>query len=406
MKKIHYGWFVCLVCTGVMFSALGLTSTAFSVFLPYLIKAAHLTNTEGGLIPTIRPIVSMIIVFFSDQSYRKFGMRYSLVLGCLSLACAYLFFSFASLPFYMIAAMFAGVSYALGGMLTISLLIHAWFDSDRGMAIGFCSAGSGLASFIVPPVVTAIIEKYSVREALIVPAIFAVVIAVLTILVVRDKPEDKGLQPYRNDKAESKKKTATNFEEGTENKFIWNTSIVAVFLMGVVGYGMIQNQGLLYTTSGQSPMFVSMIISLCGIIVMIIKPIYGKVMDQIGAYKANFLFLSVLLAGGILSTMADTRSKVIAICATICLGISLPIASVGPSLYANDIGGKEKHAKILKIYQLAIPIGQIIVGPLPGILADKTGSYVAGYIFMTGVAVAAFILIQLAYSRLLIEKRK
>ena len=143
MKKIHYGWFVCLVCTGVMFSALGLTSTAFSVFLPYLIKAAHLTNTEGGLIPTIRPIVSMIIVFFSDQIYRKFGMRYSLVLGCLSLACAYLFFSFASLPFYMIAAMFAGVSYALGGMLTISLLIHAWFDSDRGMAIGFCSAGCG-----------------------------------------------------------------------------------------------------------------------------------------------------------------------------------------------------------------------------------------------------------------------
>ena len=103
--------------------------------------------------------------------------------------------------------------------------------------------------------------------------------------------------------------------------------------------------------------------------------------------------------------MANTKNLVIAVCAVICLGISLPIASVGPSLYANDIGGKENHAKILKIYQLAIPLGQILVGPLPGMLADRTGSYVTGYAFMTVIAVAAMGLIQIAYKRLNHEKK-
>lgn len=399
MKRIHYGWFVCIVCTGVMFCALGLTSTAFSVYFPWLIKEGNLSNTQVGMIPTIRPIASTVIVFFSDRIYKKIGMRYSLVLSCIMLTIAFILFGLGSYPFYLLAAVFAGCSYALGGMLTISLLIRSWFESDRGMALGFCSAGSGLASFIVPPVVTLVIERYSLKTALLLPAVFAAVMAVLAFLIVRDTPEIKNAQPYQK-KTVTDKKKEVHTDEGSDDPVVWGVSIVAVFLMAVVGYGMIQNQALLYTTSGQPPMTVSMLISLCGITVMIIKPIYGKVTDQLGAYISNYIFFGILIIGGILSTMAQSKNLAVAVCAVICLGISLPIASVGPSLYANDIGGKEKHSRILKIYQLAIPLGQILVGPLPGILADKTGNYVTGYVFMTAVAVLAVLFIQFAYKRL------
>lgn len=333
MKRIHYGWFVCIVCTGVMFCALGLTSTAFSVYFPWLIKEGNLSNTQVGMIPTIRPIASTVIVFFSDRIYKKIGMRYSLVLSCIMLTIAFILFGLGSYPFYLLAA------------------------------------------------------------------VFAAVMAVLAFLIVRDTPEIKNAQPYQK-KTVTDKKKEVHTDEGSDDPVVWGVSIVAVFLMAVVGYGMIQNQALLYTTSGQPPMTVSMLISLCGITVMIIKPIYGKVTDQLGAYISNYIFFGILIIGGILSTMAQSKNLAVAVCAVICLGISLPIASVGPSLYANDIGGKEKHSRILKIYQLAIPLGQILVGPLPGILADKTGNYVTGYVFMTAVAVLAVLFIQFAYKRL------
>lgn len=401
MKKIHYGWAVCAVCAGVMFCTLGLTSTAFSVFLPYLIEEAGLTNTQGGMIPTIRPITSTLIVLFSEQIYNRIGKRYALALSCVMLSLSFVLFSRSSYPYYLVAALFAGVSYALGGMLTISLLIRAWFQSDRGLALGICSAGSGLASFLIPPIAAVMIRQYSLRMALMLPALIALVVAVCVVLIVKDSPEEKGILPYRTDKEEHVDKAdKKKFDIGTNDRAVWNISIAAVFLMAVVGYGMLQNQALLYTSSGQPPMVVSLLISLCGITVMIIKPIYGRITDRLGAYRSNFVFFGLLIIGGFLSTLAGGRNVVVAVAAVICLGISLPIASVGPSLYANDIGGEEKHAKILKIYQIAIPLGQILIGPVPGILADMTGSYVVGYIFMTGTAVAALLLIQAAYKRL------
>lgn len=403
MKSKNYCWVVCMVCVGVMFCTMGLTSTAFSVVLPYLIKEAGLTNTQGGIIPTIKPIASLIIVFFSNHIYRRIGKKNAVVLGCISLGIAFFLFGQSSYQLYLVAAVFAGFSYGLGGTLTISLLVRAWFESDRGMAIGFCSAGSGLASFIMPPVITALVEKYSLKTALIVPSVIAVIIAVLVLMIVRDTPEEMGMEPYRQGKKDGTAPKVVD-EEGTKDKSIWYISIVAVFMMSIFGYGMIQNQALLYTTSGQPPMTVSMLISLCGITVMLIKPIYGKVTDQLGAYRSNYLFFGILIIGGLLSTMAGSKNLILAVAGVICLGISLPIASVGPSLYANDIGGKEA-GKILRIYQIAIPIGQIFVGPVPGMIADRTGSYVLAYAFMTAVVVAAMFVIQIAYKKLAYERK-
>ena len=406
MKKSNYCWLVCAVCIGVMFCALGLTSTAFSVFLPYLIKENGLTNTQVGMIPTIRPIASMIIVLFSDQIYQRIGKKNALALGCVSLGIAFFLFSRSSYQYYLIAAVFAGISYALGGMLTISLVVRAWFDADRGMALGLCSAGSGLASFVVPPIATGIIERFSLKTALMIPAILAVVIAVLVVVIVRDTPEELGLTAYGHGSKENQTETKKiNHEEGTTDKRIWNVSIAAVFLMAIFGYGMIQNQALLYTSVGQDPMKVSLLISLCGITVMIIKPIYGKVTDLLGAYRSNYLFFGILIAGGCLSMMAGSKNMFLALIAVVLLGISLPIASVGPSLYANDIGGEAAHGRILKIYQLAIPIGQIVVGPVPGMIADRTGSYVLAYSFMTVDAILAMILIQISYKWLAHEDK-
>ena len=336
----------------------------------------------------------------------RIGKKNALALGCVSLGIAFFLFSRSSYQYYLIAAVFAGISYALGGMLTISLVVRAWFDADRGMALGLCSAGSGLASFVVPPIATGLIEKFSLKTALMIPAILAVVIAVLVVVIVRDTPEELGLTAYGHGSKENQTETKKiNHEEGTTDKRIWNVSIVAVFLMAIFGYGMIQNQALLYTSVGQDPMKVSLLISLCGITVMIIKPIYGKVTDLLGAYRSNYLFFGILIAGGCLSMMAGSKNMFLALIAVVLLGISLPIASVGPSLYANDIGGEAAHGRILKIYQLAIPIGQIVVGPVPGMIADRTGSYVLAYSFMTVDAILAMILIQISYKWLTHEDK-
>jgi len=53
MKKLHYGWFVCAACTLVLFCTIGFTSTAFSVYIPYINEFGGLTKTQGGPIPGV-----------------------------------------------------------------------------------------------------------------------------------------------------------------------------------------------------------------------------------------------------------------------------------------------------------------------------------------------------------------
>ena len=54
MGKIFYVWIVCGVCTLLIFISMGTASNGLSVFLPYIIKACELTNTQASSLVTLR----------------------------------------------------------------------------------------------------------------------------------------------------------------------------------------------------------------------------------------------------------------------------------------------------------------------------------------------------------------
>ena len=59
--------------------------------------------------------------------------------------------------------MLAGVSYGLGAMLPASILMLRWFLSRRGTDIGICAAGTGISAVVFPPILSALIERFSLR---------------------------------------------------------------------------------------------------------------------------------------------------------------------------------------------------------------------------------------------------
>ena len=59
--------------------------------------------------------------------------------------------------------MLAGVSYGLGAMLPASILMLRWFLSRRGTAIGICAAGTGISAVVFSSILSALIERFSLR---------------------------------------------------------------------------------------------------------------------------------------------------------------------------------------------------------------------------------------------------
>ena len=61
MKKMHYGWVICITCTLPLFVTMGTVSNGFSVYLPYIMeeKGAHQRPDLLPGHPAVRGVLSV-----------------------------------------------------------------------------------------------------------------------------------------------------------------------------------------------------------------------------------------------------------------------------------------------------------------------------------------------------------
>ena len=119
--------------------------------------------------------------------------------------------------------------------------------------------------------------------------------------------------------------------------------------------------------------------------------------DKIGAYRTNFLFGGALIAGFALCCCTALGHPFILFAAQLFLGIGWSICTVGLPVWADDLASPEQHAKTVQDFQTAYSIGALVFSPLPGLLADLTGSYVPSYLLFTAQTVLILGILQRTY---------
>lgn len=128
----------------------------FSIYLPYIVQQNGFTNTQTGLLTTMRTLAALLSMLGADGYYRRFGLRRGLTLPFLATVAAYLLYGSTRTPaFYYGAAVLTGFGYGLGGIFPVALLIRAWFPKKAATAMSIAATGSGIASLLGPMTVTA-----------------------------------------------------------------------------------------------------------------------------------------------------------------------------------------------------------------------------------------------------------
>lgn len=122
-----------------------------------------------------------------------------------------------------------------------------------------------------------------------------------------------------------------------------------------------------------------------------------------GAYRSGFLFFGLLIAGEILCCLAGTAGLNTALTAMLCLGLGLPLSTVGLSVYASDMAPSSGYERTVRWFQMAYMIGALVFGPVPGMIADATGSYIPFYILISLFAAVSMLFVQLSYKRMVIS---
>ena len=238
MKNIHRAWAVCLGCTLALLVCGGLCINAFSV-------------TQTSMITTACSVTFLLCMFVVNTYYDKLGYRAGLTLAVLLGVGSFVLFAEArTLPGYYLAGMLAGVSHGLGAMLPASILMLRWFSSRRGTAIGICAAGTGISAVVFSPILSALIERFSLRVCFYFEALVSLLAAGLVFLLIRESPEACGLAPYgTREEASSSEKQKLSIHP---SRLRWAMLYLGVILIGSIALPGFAHMMILFTSSGFS----------------------------------------------------------------------------------------------------------------------------------------------------------
>jgi sugar phosphate permease len=169
----------------------------------------------------------------------------------------------------------------------VAVLINNWFNRHQGTLIGILLASVSAGASLMTQVVVWSLNSYGWRASYRLTAVIAFLISIPAILMIKDKPSDKGLLPYGAEMGVISSKTekieypgvllrdsfkSTRFWFGMLGFFLIGSCVHPVFTV-LPGY---------VTDSGLSPASAGIVTGVAYIAAATSKIILGKVYDKKG----------------------------------------------------------------------------------------------------------------------------
>ena len=398
MKRPYYGWVVCLMSTLLLFVTMGTVSNGFSVYLPYIMAQHGFTHAQTSSLVTLRCLVSFLAMLGIGVYYKKISIRLGVTLAAGCAGLAFLLYSVAeTYPVFCLGAAISGLSYGLGSMIPVSILMNRWFVERRALAVSICGTGSGIATILLPPVTTALVENLSISAAFRIEGCAVFLFTALILLFLRNDPGEKGLKPYGWEKSHPVGGGEVPVRSFTLTAKMWVLMACASLFMGALANPGFSHLSVLFTSEGFDPMVVAVIISGAGVVITLAKLIYGGVTDRVGGCKSSLLFGGILLVGHLLCCLAFLQSLPVTLLTVLFLGVGYPICTIGISIWAGDMASGDQYPTVVRRLQVIYAGGALVFASVPGILADHFGSYISAYLLFSVAMALALACVALAY---------
>lgn len=377
-------WRQCIAAALALFCTLGLNINAFSVYIPYLSDLLELTPNQNSYFLLVRNLLSVGGVFLAKAYYKKLDVRLGFSLSlALSVLSVFLYARVDNFYELCAVAMMSGLSYGLGSLFPVAILIHRWFPKHESVAMGICAACSGLATAVGAPLITAMVEKHSIAYAMYCETIFLVIALVFCMILIRNYPDE--VLDFKEVERENKR-------ERLQLNWMFFAVVVLGMLSGAFNYLTIH-----YTTEGFHPYQISSIVSVIGLVLTLSKVVLGGILSWWGTYRTNWVFLSITILGCFLFSIGGSAGYTVAMIAGCLFAIGDAIATVGVTAYARDLSKLENYAATQQQYQTATMLGGLVCMLIPGFVASLTGSYRGFYVIITILMLLATAVIQISY---------
>ncbi|MBQ6833635.1 MAG: MFS transporter, partial [Lachnospiraceae bacterium] len=197
-QGIYYGWYVVAVGCIAIAMTTGVVNNCFSQFIKPVCADMGITRQEMSMIQTVFSFSSMIFAMSWGTISKKIHLHKTMCLCAVMMPIVYACYGLMQEIWmgYIVSVLITPFFFIIS-MNVFNYIIGNWFIKNRGLAVGLASMGSGIGGMVMNTVSNQLILSVGWRVAyFVLAAIMFVLVVPSVILIVREKPEDKGLKPY------------------------------------------------------------------------------------------------------------------------------------------------------------------------------------------------------------------
>jgi MFS family permease len=270
-------------------------------------------------------------------------------------------------PLYFMFACASGFG-ACMGPIVYSKSITAWFDRERGLALGIATCGVGLGTLLLPVLAQRVIATYGWRPAYVVVGIVTWLLSFSMIaLFVREPPGHfehmraarTTALPYGPQPLGISTRAAIT---GTRQFWL----LAAIFLMeGTANNGILSGHFVpMLTDRGYTPAAAAGLLGLSGIAAMVARIIVGLCLDWVNGpiFSAFTMLLPVAAIGLLLSHAGSPAPFLAALCFGLSIGAEVDMLGFFVSRYFGHRSFGTLYGLIFALFALGIGVGPAILG--------------------------------------------
>ncbi|MBT4498522.1 MAG: MFS transporter [Gemmatimonadetes bacterium] len=390
-SRFHYAWFILAAGTLVVFGSLGLARFGYTMVLPAMQSGLGLDNAHAGGLATANLVGYLALSVIGGALASRYGPRAVITVGLALVGVSMLLTGLAQ-NFAQAAAWRAVTGIGSGASnVPVMGLLAAWFSRRRrGLAAGVAVTGSSFALIILGPLVPRLLALYGEDGWRTYWFIFGGVIlglAVLSLVVLRNRPADVGILPLgatAEEMGDESRGSGLNWSSVYRSWTIWHVGLIYVafgfsYIIYVTFFTkyLIAEGGYTQASAGRLFMIMGWFSLLCGLL-------WGSVSDAIG--RKGALIIVYLIHAAAFSLFALWPSEPGFTISAILFGLSAWSIPAIMAATCGDLLGPRLAPAGLGFITLFFGIGQAAAPSVAGLLADAFQSFAPALLLASGVA--------------------
>lgn len=395
-KGIFYGWWIVVACTLIMGTFFTLLLSCLSLFTVPICEDLGISRSAFSTFSTILSVMGMILSPIAGKlcatKNTRMIMTGTLIIGVIG----YIGISFVQNVGLLYAlAVIIGFGSSFCTTVPIAVILTRWFVKARGTAMSITFAGSSVGAMILSPIISKIIADTSWRAAIRYLGIGMLVVLVpLVFLIIRTKPEDKGLKALGADEAPAAGTGSTPANDvGLPLKELQKKPIFWIYVLAI--FIMLLTMGAMYHMAAHVSMIVdaaaaAKFVSIFSLIAIGGKLLMGAVFDKsltggilLGTVSMALCFVFLLIA----------KNFTMLLPVALFYGLGSAHATIFPPTLTGRFFGSKYYGEIFGFVNSFASLSMAVNGLVMAALFDATGTYTLAWIFGLAAAILATVLL-------------